>query len=164
MVPTPAAARSIAVPALLLFLMLSASCAGSRQPPKGLIDGRLAPCPDTPNCVSSEAETGPAAIEPLLFGGAPAEAWEALKRTVITMGGRIEYADQSFMRAVFRTRVWRFADDVDFRMAADRQQIQVRSASRRGYSDLGVNRRRVEALRKRFVQEIADRPRPPAAP
>jgi uncharacterized protein (DUF1499 family) len=160
---THPAGRSIAVAALLLISMSSISCAVSRDAPMGLVDGRLAPCPPTPNCVSSEAEPGPAAIEPLRFAGTPAAAWMALKRTVIAMGGQIEYADPSYLRAVFKTRVWRFTDDVDFRMVAEHRRIQVRSASRRGYSDLGVNRRRVEALRDRFAQEIAAREDGPQA-
>ena len=111
-------------------------------------NGRLAGCPESPNCVSSEADDEEHFIEPLSFDGEPAAAMmrlksviESLPRTVIVS------ADDNYLHAEFTTLVFRYVDDVEFLMDADSRQIQVRSASRTGYSDLGTNRRRVEAIR-----------------
>jgi uncharacterized protein (DUF1499 family) len=142
------------IPALVCLVASAVSCASPDKRPVGLVDGRLAPCPESPNCVSSEAAAGPSAVEPLAFTVAPEAAWAALKRTVVTMGGRIEREDPGFLWAIFKTRVLRFADDVEFRMDLARRRIHVRSASRTGYSDFGVNRRRVEKLRRQFALEL----------
>jgi uncharacterized protein (DUF1499 family) len=66
------------------------------------------------------------------------------------MGGRIEREGDGYLWASFATRIFRFVDDVEFRMVADQGTIHLRSASRVGYSDLGVNRRRVAEIRNRF--------------
>jgi uncharacterized protein (DUF1499 family) len=69
------------------------------------------------------------------------------------IGGTVEREEVDFLWAVFTSTVFRFVDDMEFRMDGATQTIHVRSASRIGYWDLGANRRRVETLRKRFAQE-----------
>jgi uncharacterized protein (DUF1499 family) len=145
------------IPALLCLAVFTVSCTSGGKRPAGRIDGRLAPCPERPNCVSSEAAGGPSAVEPLAFTVTPQAAWAALKRAVAASGGQVAREDSDFLWAVFRTPVFRFKDDVEFRMDAARMQIHVRSASRSGYSDFGVNRRRVEKLRRQFEQELKAR-------
>ena len=68
------------------------------------------------------------------------------------MGGKIEADQDGYLWAVFTSRIFRFKDDLECRLAAPENLIHVRSASRLGYSDLGVNRKRVEALHKNFEQ------------
>lgn len=135
--------------ALLLGLMAMSCSAQHRQEPRQ-VEGRLAPCPKRPNCVCSEDQGQPFWIQPLLFKGEPEASWAKLRQAVLGMGGRIEGEDGFYLWATFRSKLFRFVDDVQFRMDLSNQIIHVRSASRTGYSDFGVNRKRVEAIRSVF--------------
>ncbi len=113
------------------------------------VDGRLAPPPSSPNCVSSQADPSDAKhhIAALGWSGDPAQAQAHIKRTVLTMPGtRLEAEADGYLHFVFRSRVFRFKDDFEL-VLADGGLLHVRSASRVGYDDLGANRKRVEALR-----------------
>ena len=134
------------LPCVLLPLI---SCTSKPQKAQ-LVDGRLQACPGSPNCVSSESEDASSRVAPLVFQGAPEIAWERLKEAIRDMGGEIQKERDSYLWATFTTRVFRFVDDVEFRMVATNGIIHVRSASRKGYSDFGVNRKRVDKLRVRF--------------
>jgi uncharacterized protein (DUF1499 family) len=137
----------------LLFMIVS--CTG-KPPETQLVDGRLRPCPDKPNCVSSEEKRGDAQVAPLAFQGPPAAAWQSLKEAVRQAGGEIRQEGDQYLRATFTSRVFRFVDDVEFRMVAAENLIHVRSASRLGYSDLGANRKRVEKVRALFNKKMGD--------
>ncbi|MEM7232055.1 MAG: DUF1499 domain-containing protein [Planctomycetota bacterium] len=114
----------------------------------GLQVDRLSPCPSSPNCVSS-FETGEARIEPLAFTGSASDAVKRLLTTLEAMeDATIILHDERYVHCEFRTPLLRFVDDVEFLVAET--QIHVRSASRRGHSDLGTNRKRVEEIRSRF--------------
>jgi len=110
----------------------------------GVKEGRLAPCRRTPNCVSSQADPADREhyIAPIAFRGGMDEvrrAVESMERaTVIAAQGDYLYAE-------YRTRLMRYVDDVEILKAGD--ILHVRSASRLGRRDLGVNRKRIEALR-----------------
>ncbi len=110
---------------------------------------RLPPCPDSPNCVSSLATDDSHRVEPFELDVDPDDAWRtaeavvrALPRTEI-----VSLTDRS-LRAVCTTALLRFRDDLALELDRENRRIDVRSASRVGYSDLGANRRRVEALRR----------------
>ena len=109
----------------------------------GVKDGRLAPCRRSPNCVSSQADAADREhyIAPLRANMEDVKkAVEALPRT------RIIAADSRYLYAEFRSRLLRYVDDVEF--FADGGLIHVRSASRLGRRDFGVNRNRIEQLRR----------------
>jgi len=135
--------------AILAVLLAVLSCA-SNPPKVQLVDGRLRPCPSRPNCVSSESDSTSSRIEPLSFQGRPEKAWGGLKETIREMGGEILEEHDGYLWATFTTKLLRFVDDVEFRMVSTDGIIHVRSGSRVGYSDLGVNRRRMEKLRTLF--------------
>jgi len=110
----------------------------------------LPPCPDTPNCVSTQA-TDAHAIPPIRYRSAQPEAMQrllavlrAVPRTTIVQSG----ADS--IRVEFHTRIFRFVDDAQFLFDDKTKTIHFRSASRVGHSDLGVNRRRMEEIRRAF--------------
>ncbi len=126
----------------------------ARQPAGlGVRDGRLAECPGSPNCVSSQSALPRHAVEPLRFEGEPAEAWARLRQVVAAWPRtRLVSESDSYLHAECRTFVFRFTDDVEFLLDREARLIHVRSASRVGRSDLGVNRRRVEAFRRAFAQ------------
>ena len=137
------------ISAVLLTVL---SCA-SNPPKVQLFDGRLRACPKSPNCVSSESDSPSSRTEPLTFQGPPEKAWGDLKETIREMGGKIQEEHDGYLWATFTSRLFRFVDDVEFRMVSTDGMIHVRSGSRVGYSDLGVNRRRVEKLRAIFNQK-----------
>jgi uncharacterized protein (DUF1499 family) len=142
----------IALLVILAMLFTILSCTSS--PPKvQLVDGKLRPCPNSPNCVSSEGDRASSRVEPLTFQDSPEKAWDNLRETLREMGGKIQEEHDGFLWATFTSRVFRFVDDVEFRMVSTDGMIHVRSGSRVGYSDLGVNRRRVEKLRSLFNQK-----------
>jgi len=121
----------------------------------GLVGERLRPCPGTPNCVCSEHSDSPEWVEPLAFREmSPDEAWKFLKEVIGTMDGEVKNEQEGYLWSTFTVPVFGFVDDVEFRMDASEAVIQVRSASRLGFSDLGVNRGRVEEFRRRFAGRI----------
>lgn len=124
---------------VILVCLGLASCAAG---PGGQQSGALKPCPDSPNCVSSEMPERD--VAPLALAGE--DRWERLRQAIATLGGSIEREEQGYLHATFRSPIFGFVDDVEFRQDGD--VIQVRSAARLGWWDLGVNRRRVERLRE----------------
>ena len=82
-----------------------------------------------------------------------AESWKNITRVIQEMGGKIEIDKNGYIRATFMTPVFRFVDDVELRMDENNAVIHVRSASRVGSSDMGLNRKRVNELRAKFSQQ-----------
>lgn len=114
----------------------------------------LAPCPSSPNCVSSRDPDPARRVDPILFTGDAASGWSRLRKVIAEMkGARIAEEEMGFLHAEFRSALFGFVDDVEFRMDEAAGRIDVRSASRTGYFDFGVNRRRVEEIRARFSKE-----------
>lgn len=136
----------------LSLLMLLSACSGTPPDNLGLRDGRLAPCPASPNCVSSQAGDAEHHVEPLPLRGTPSQT-RARLLAVLTREPRVRLVEQGdqYLRAEFTSRVLRFVDDVEFLLGE--QAVDVRSASRLGYSDFGVNRQRIEHLRQRLAQQ-----------
>ncbi len=113
--------------------------------------GMLKACPRSPNCVSSMAEDTDHAIAPLTYTGSRAEAMERLKRVLASQKRTTIVSEtEDYLHAEVTSLIFRFVDDVEFFFPADEKTIHVRAASRVGYSDLGVNRRRVEEIRRRL--------------
>ena len=113
----------------------------------------LAPCLSSPNCVSSVAADVGHRIEALAFTGAPAAAMERVRAIIAAMPrARVVRFDDSSLHAEVTSWLLRFVDDVDCVLDADASVIHIRSASRVGYSDFGVNRKRVEQIRTEFAR------------
>lgn len=119
--------------------------------PVGLVDGRLRPCPSSPNCVCSQDEDAGHHIEPLQFSGSPREAWDRLHALLAKLPRtRVVSRDDHYLHVEFTTLLMRFVDDVEFLLDETTSVIHVRSASRIGHSDLGANRKRIETIRQRW--------------
>ena len=119
----------------------------------GLKNQLFPPCPGTPNCVSSQEKNSQHRIQPISFEGSLELAKERLHRVINSMRGtRIITEDDLYCHVEFTTQLLRFIDDVEFYFEGSQSLIHVRSASRQGYWDLGVNRRRVETIRFRFQE------------
>lgn len=125
-------------------------------PHLGVWHGQLTPCPSTPNCVCTNSEDVRHQIEPLTWSGTAADAIAAIRRLLEQMP-RVRLITQTdrYLHAEFATAVFRFIDDVEFYVDETAGVVHFRSASRVGYSDLGVNRRRMEGIRERFQQIAA---------
>jgi len=119
----------------------------SKAPETKLVNGLLRPCPDTPNCVSSEDVENAKKIDPLVYTGPAKQVWNQLRPAIEKSGGVVKYFDETYLRATYTSRLFRFVDDMEFRPVPESGIIHVRSASRVGKSDLGVNRKNVEKLR-----------------
>jgi uncharacterized protein (DUF1499 family) len=129
------------------------SFSGNRPTNIGIKDGKLAPCPNSPNCVCSQAPTSDKehSIEPISFSSTPEAAMGQLKSVVQAME-RAEIINETsdYLYAEFTSALMGYVDDVEFYLDRNANAIQVRSASRLGKSDLGVNRKRVEEIRSKF--------------
>jgi uncharacterized protein (DUF1499 family) len=125
---------------------------GKRPTHLGISNGRLSPPPRKPNCVSSQADPADTQhyIAPIGFAGDAATAMKKLRDVIDDQtGAEVIESRPDYLYAEFTSKLMGFVDDVEF--YNDGKAIQVRSASRLGYSDLGANRKRVEAIRKAFA-------------
>jgi len=113
-------------------------------PVTGLVAGQMRACPDTPNCVSSQADAGDESHAVSPISGAD---WQAFRQAIVATGGRVVQDDGRYLHATFTSKVFRFVDDVEALRDDAEGVIHIRSASRVGHSDLGANRKRVEAIR-----------------
>jgi uncharacterized protein (DUF1499 family) len=136
----------------LLFALAMGGCSGEIPPANpGLSGSRLAPCPASPNCVSSLASAESQRVEALRFSGDAAQAQSRLLNVLKGMERvHIVRVEETYIHAEFRSALLGFVDDVEF-LFDPPGAIQMRSASRLGYSDFGVNRERVAAIRARFA-------------
>lgn len=141
---------------VLVNIILLSGCSGA-MPNLGINNSKLTPCPKTPNCVSSQAHDEEHFIEPIYYAGSQREAHyhllqiiESEKRTKIIKD------QENYIRVEFTSALFRFIDDVEFYFPKEKAEdtvIHVRSASRVGSSDLGVNRKRIERIRSKFQKE-----------
>lgn len=128
--------------------VMIAGCSGVRPANLGVKDGKLAPCPASPNCVSSQSADKEHAVAPLSYTASAPQAMADLKKIILGMKRtRIADEQESYLHAEFTSALWRFVDDVEFYFDDAAKLIHVRSASRLGKSDFGVNRKRIEELR-----------------
>ncbi len=134
---------------LLVLALLCLVLMSWRRPVLGLVNGKLRPCPDTPNCVCSQCHQEDHALKPLEMPGTLEEIRERLMN-VIASFSRAQLIEQegSYLRYEFTTPWLRFVDDVEFLIDEQNGVVHVRSASRVGHSDLGQNRQRIEEIRK----------------
>ncbi|MBF2029568.1 MAG: DUF1499 domain-containing protein [Oscillatoriales cyanobacterium C42_A2020_001] len=130
--------------------------AGKRPTNLGVKDGRLLPCPGTPNCVCSYDTDAVHAIVPLTYSGEASEAIAQLKQIIQAMERTTIITEASdYLYAEFKSKLMGFVDDVEFYVDPTAKVIHVRSASRLGKSDLGVNRNRIELIREKLKTPIA---------
>lgn len=132
-----------------MHLLLLLACAGTPSHELASASGLLAPCPSSPNCVSSLADPGDGThyIRPLLDHGAtPADLDRVAALVQAEPRTELLSRTDTALHATFTSALFRFVDDVEVVLEGD--VLHVRSASRVGHGDLGVNRERVERLRQ----------------
>jgi uncharacterized protein (DUF1499 family) len=134
---------SLVVGAPLLLLC----CAGAPDRSNEAPTGRLQPCPSSPNCVSTDATDPAQQMAPLPYRVDRATSRKVILSIVRTMPRTtIVTETDHYVHAEFRSRLFGFVDDVEFLFDDDAAVIHFRSASRTGYSDMGVNRQRMAAI------------------
>ena len=144
---------------LICLVVMMVGCSGNRHSQMGVSGGRLADCPDSPNCVSSQSADPRHAIDPLRYEGTAQKARERLVKAISGMKrARIVVAEERYIHAEFTSALFRFVDDVEFLLDDGTRTIHVRSASRVGYSDFGVKpqARREDPLAFRRPQQRKD--------
>ena len=133
---------------LYFCILLSATNAESGSAAR---PDKFPPCPNSPNCVSTQSTDKARFIEPLHYVGSLAVARQKiisiLKNTKRMLLVKVE---TNYIHAEFRSLIFQFVDDAEFYFPPEKTIIHVKSASRKGYYDFGANRRRVERLRSTF--------------
>ncbi len=129
------------------------SFSGQRPQHLGIKDGLLAACPDSPNCVSSQAQDASHHTAAMTYVGSRKDALTKLKQIIDVMENTdIVTETEDYLHAEFTSKLMGFVDDLECYLPAEKSLIHLRSASRLGQSDLGANRARIEDLRQRFNQ------------
>lgn len=135
-----------------LILMVT-GCSGTR-PELGIINGQLRPCPPSPNCVSSSSENDDQYTQAFYFAGSSLHAWQALTGIIRDMKhAEIISQTSTYLHIEFTSSIFRFVDDVEFLLDPKALKIEVRSASRLGHYDFGVNRKRMKKIQKRLSEQ-----------
>lgn len=139
---------------LLYFIYLSIKSQSGTAP--GLINQKLGPCPDTPNCINSEFKNDTAHfIDALPYQGKSiVEANLLIKDAVQKTGGQITIDDNDYIAATYSSKLFRYIDDVEIRVDNEHKIIHFRSASRVGRSDFGVNKKRIDLIKNKLRTEL----------
>ena len=138
----------------LVFMTSLWGCSGNRPDLHNVESSKYLDCPDTPNCVSSLAKNPKYRIEPFRLIKEPKSSWDIVRETVASLPRTtIVLANSSDIHAECTSMIFRFTDDLLLHLNPAKGIIHIRSSSRTGYLDLGVNRDRVESLRKKLRQK-----------
>ena len=136
--------------AVLFFLSMTSSSPDNL----GVNSGRLAPCPDSPNCVSTQANNPEQQMAPIAFNCPPDEMLKRIKQTIDSNYPRAKLISEldHYLHFEFRSLIFRFVDDVEFLVDDKTSVVHFRSASRVGHSDLGANRKRMKQISESLNQ------------
>ena len=137
-----------------VILMVTAGCSGKIPDTIGVRQSALADCPKTPNCVSTEALDGSHKIDPFRLKGDPGIKWPEVIRTASSLPrSKVIKSTDDYVHLECRSLVFRFVDDLELYLTSSEGLVSIRSAARLGKSDFGVNRERVELLRKMLKEK-----------
>lgn len=118
----------------------------------GVQDGKLAPCPDKPNCVSTQSTDEKNKMDSFSYSGTEAETIAKLKDILLNRKRtKIVKEEANYIRAEEKSKLFKFVDDIEFYLDETSKTVHFRSASRIGYSDFGVNRKRMEEIKHSFI-------------
>ena len=150
------------IAAIVVYFFILGIHSRSKDAP-GLIGGQLAKCPDTPNCFCTEyMDHKGHYLEPIHFPQtmrAGIDAMVVIREIITEMGGKIQHQKENYLAATFSSAIFGFVDDFEVRIDTGIDQankiIHLRSASRVGRSDLGVNKKRIDLFKKLFEKKIS---------
>jgi uncharacterized protein (DUF1499 family) len=140
---------------VLPFIYRGISRAGETP---GLVEGILPKCPNKRNCFCSEYKNDvDHYIDPIIIPqNSTVDTFSLLKDVIRQMGGNIQVESRNYLAATFTSAIFKFVDDLQVRIDSTQEVIHIRSASRVGFSDLGVNKKRLELLKKLFTSEVSE--------
>lgn len=140
----------IGIPLLIIIALAALSYNTRHNPIKAEAKRTLSDCPDSQNCVFTQASRPHQKIQGISLSTQDTQRdWDRLIAIIQQQGGEIMFNNGNYCYAVFTSTLFRFKDDLE--LLLDQPQIQIRSASRAGKSDFGVNRKRVEVVRSLFL-------------
>jgi uncharacterized protein (DUF1499 family) len=140
--------------AAIVIVMPLFSCAGTRPTDRGVKDSRLASCPSSPNCVSSDDAETSNRIPAFQLALPAADAWRTVRSTISSQPRtKIITETGNYLHAESSSAFFGFVDDLELHLRPSQNLIAVRSAARLGHSDFGVNRNRVERLRSLLTKQ-----------
>jgi len=142
----------IVIVILLPILVLVGRYYFSAYPrPSKVGNGVMAPCPNSPNCVSTQSGDESQKIEPIPIRGDAAATLDSIEEVIATMANsKVISRTDSYLYVEFRSSLWNFVDDLEFFVNAEDGVIDARSAARIGYGDGGVNRARYQKIARAF--------------
>jgi len=142
---------SVGVIIVIITLLFILGAKSHKSIPPGLVGGMLSKCSQKPNCVSSEIKSDdPHFISPLTSSNNIV----LLNGIIQEMGGVLVNEKDNYFAYQFTSKVFGFVDDFEVRLEQSKNLIHFRSASRVGTSDLGVNRNRVERVKKLYQDRL----------
>jgi uncharacterized protein (DUF1499 family) len=119
---------------------------------------QLKECPESPNCVSTQTQQESKKMDPIPFELDPKEVIKVIKSVVESQPNtNLQNESSNYLNYIFKSKIFGFIDDVEFLIDAEQKLIHFRSASRTGYSDLGVNKKRMTELKKAIKHKIKSR-------
>jgi len=143
----------IATGIILLVVVLAVTKNSTVPSTLGVKEESLSPLPDSPNAVSSQTEQAERRVDPFPYFGSLDQTKALVKKAAADFGGaQILVEKPDYLHLVFTVPIIPFKDDVEFFFSEKDRVVHYRSASRVGYSDLGVNRKRYERLRSLYEQ------------
>jgi len=139
----------------LIMALILTSVSGVRGEGLGVMEGKLAPCPDSPNCVSTQSQGKRHAMKPLPF----LQTREASRDIILSILKGIKRTTivtltETYIHVEFRTALFRFVDDVEFFLDETDRVVHFRSASRAGHYDFGMNRRRMKEISEKYLKAL----------
>lgn len=138
---------------VMAVILTSTACAGVEN--IGMTEGKLAPCPDSPNCVSTQSEEKGHAMKPLPY----LQTREASREKILSILKDMKRTEivkltDSYIHVECRTALLHFTDDVAFFLDDTTRVVHFRSASRVGYYDFGLNRRRMKRISEKYLEAL----------
>jgi uncharacterized protein (DUF1499 family) len=141
---------------IILFVILGVISRSGQAP--GLVEGKLAKCPDKPNCICSEQKDDVNHyIDPIIIPqNITFDTLPILKNAIRDMGGTISAEKENYIASTFSSSIFGFVDDFEIRIDPIQKVIHIRSAARVGYSDTGVNKKRTELFKKQYNKKVLE--------
>ena len=145
----------IAASIIVLFILGVISRSGKAP---GLVDGHLSRCSHKPNCVCSEHKDDIRHyVDPIIIPeNIASDTVTVLKNVLLDMGGSIQAESDNYLSSTFSSSIFGFVDDLEIRIDSVQKVVHIRSASRVGYGDGGVNKKRTELLKKLYNKEVSE--------
>ncbi len=138
---------------ILIAIVFLGGCATKQPMDIGVVNGIFSACPETPNCINSQAENEAQKIDGFLLNTKHPSSWKRLVDMVDKIPrSKITHQTGNYIHAEISSALWGFIDDLQLYLTASDNHVAIKSAARSGYTDFGVNRKRLENLRQQLIK------------